>query len=55
VQSIGQQLGRVLERKRANEQQQLLVKELTHRVGNNLAVIQSIFRRSIQHAEHAGT
>jgi len=50
VQSIGQQLGRVLERKRATEQQQLLVKELTHRVGNTLAVIQSIFRRSVQHA-----
>jgi two-component sensor histidine kinase/integral membrane sensor domain MASE1 len=50
VQSIGQQLGRVLERKRAAEQQQLLVKELTHRVGNTLAVIQSIFRRSVQHA-----
>jgi two-component sensor histidine kinase len=50
VQSIGQQLGRVLERKRATEQQQLLVKELTHRVGNTLAVIQSIFRRSVQRA-----
>lgn len=52
VQSIGQQLGRVLERQRANEQQQLLVRELTHRVGNTLAVIQSIFRRSVQHARN---
>jgi len=50
VQSIGQQLGRVLERQRANEQQQLLLKELSHRVGNTLAVIQSMFRRSVQHA-----
>ena len=50
VQSIGQQLGRVLERQRANEQQQLLLKELSHRVGNTLAVTQSMFRRSVQHA-----
>jgi len=40
VQSIGQQLGRVLERQRANEQQQLLLKELSHRVGNTLPVTQ---------------
>jgi two-component sensor histidine kinase len=50
VQSLGQQLGRVLERQRANEQQQVLLRELSHRVGNTLAVIQSMFRRSIQHA-----
>ena len=50
VQSIGQQLGRVLERQRANEQQKILLRELNHRVGNTLAVIQSIFRRSAQHA-----
>jgi len=50
VQSIGQQLGRVLERQRANEQQQLLLKELSHRVGNTLAVTRSMFRRSVQHA-----
>jgi GAF domain-containing protein len=50
VQSIGQQLGRVLERQRANEQQKMLLKELNHRVGNTLAVIQSMFRRSAQHA-----
>jgi two-component sensor histidine kinase/integral membrane sensor domain MASE1 len=50
VQSIGQQLGRVLERQRANEQQKMLLRELNHRVGNTLAVIQSMFRRSAQHA-----
>jgi two-component sensor histidine kinase/integral membrane sensor domain MASE1 len=50
VQSIGQQLGRVLERQRANEQQNILLRELNHRVGNTLAVIQSMFRRSAQHA-----
>jgi two-component sensor histidine kinase len=50
VQSIGQQLGRVLERQRATEQQKMLLKELNHRVGNILAVIQSMFRRSAQHA-----
>jgi two-component sensor histidine kinase/integral membrane sensor domain MASE1 len=50
VQSIGQQLGRVLERQRADEQQKMLLKELNHRVGNTLAVIQSMFRRSAQHA-----
>lgn len=50
LQSIGQQLGRVLERQRANEQREVLLRELSHRVGNTLAVIQSIFRRSAQHA-----
>jgi two-component sensor histidine kinase len=39
-------LGRVLERQRANEQEKMLPKELNHRVGNTLAVIQSMFRRS---------
>ena len=51
VQSIGQQLGRVLERQRANEQQKILLRELSHRVGNTLAVMQSIFRRSVRHAK----
>jgi two-component sensor histidine kinase len=51
VQSVGEQLGRVLERQRANEQEKMLLKELNHRVGNTLAVIQSMFRRSAQHAK----
>jgi two-component system CheB/CheR fusion protein len=50
VESIGEQLGRVLERQRAQEQQSLLLRELSHRVGNSLAVLQSVFRRSIQYA-----
>jgi two-component sensor histidine kinase/integral membrane sensor domain MASE1 len=50
VQSIGEQLGRVLERQRAHEQQSFLLRELSHRVGNSLAVLQSVFRRSLKHA-----
>ena len=50
IQSVGQQLGRVLERQRAQEAQELLVRELSHRVGNTLAVLQSVFRMSARHA-----
>ncbi|HEX5765397.1 MAG TPA: MASE1 domain-containing protein [Woeseiaceae bacterium] len=37
-------------RQRAHEQQQLLLRELSHRVGNSLAVLNSVFRRSARHA-----
>lgn len=50
IQSVGQQLGRVLERQRSQEQQQMLLHELSHRVGNSMAVVRSIFRMSSTHA-----
>jgi two-component sensor histidine kinase len=40
----------VAERQRAQDQERLLLRELSHRVGNTLAVLQSIFRRSVRHA-----
>ena len=40
----------VAERQRARDQERLLLSELSHRVGNTLAVLQSVFRRSVQHA-----
>ncbi|HYJ30607.1 MAG TPA: HWE histidine kinase domain-containing protein [Allosphingosinicella sp.] len=42
VRTLGEQVGRVLERKRTEEHQRLLLNELNHRVKNTLAVIQSI-------------
>lgn len=50
VQGLGEQLGRVLERRLANEQRDVLMGELSHRIGNTLAVIQSVFLRSAAHA-----
>jgi two-component sensor histidine kinase len=40
----------IAERQRAQDQEHLLLRELNHRVGNTLAVLQSIFRRSVRHA-----
>ncbi len=40
----------VAEQQRARDQEHLLLSELSHRVGNTLAVLQSVFRRSVQHA-----
>jgi PAS domain S-box-containing protein len=42
VRTIGEQLGRVLERRRSEEHLRLLVNELNHRVKNTLAIVQSI-------------
>ena len=42
VRTLGEQVGRVLERKRTEEHQRLLLNELNHRVKNTLAVIQSV-------------
>ena len=50
AQSLAQQLGRVLERQRALEYQQLLMRELDHRVSNSLTVVASMFRRTAQRA-----
>jgi len=47
VQTLGDQLGRVLERKRTEERQQLLIHELNHRVKNTLAVVQGIAMQTL--------
>jgi two-component sensor histidine kinase/integral membrane sensor domain MASE1 len=41
-------------RQRAQEHQELLLRELSHRVGNTLAVLNSVFRRSARHARSIG-
>ncbi|HLL59493.1 MAG TPA: HWE histidine kinase domain-containing protein [Allosphingosinicella sp.] len=40
--ALGEQVGRVIERKRTEDHQRLLVNELNHRVKNTLAVVQGI-------------
>jgi PAS domain S-box-containing protein len=42
VRALGEQVGRVLERKRTEELQQLLAHELNHRVKNMLSIVQSV-------------
>jgi PAS domain S-box-containing protein len=42
VRTLGEQVGRVIERKRTETHQRLLVNELNHRVKNTLAIVQSI-------------
>ena len=42
VRTLGEQVGRVLERKRTEEHQRLLINELNHRVKNTLAIVQSV-------------
>lgn len=49
--SLAVQLGPVLDRLRALEQREILLRELDHRVGNLFTVILSIFRRTARHAE----
>lgn len=51
AQSLAEQLGRVLERQRALDHQQLLMRELDHRVSNSLMVVASVFRRTAERAE----
>jgi len=40
----------ITERKRAEEQRQLLAKELNHRVKNNLAIVQALAQQTLRHA-----
>lgn len=42
VRTVGEQLGRVLDRRRTEQHLRLLVNELNHRVKNTLAIVQSI-------------
>jgi PAS domain S-box-containing protein len=48
VRTLGEQVGRVLERRRTEEHLRLLVNELNHRVKNSLAVVQSIAAQTIR-------
>lgn len=54
VRALGEQVGRVFERKRRQDRQHLLVNELRHRVKNILAVVQAIAHQTFQHAVDAG-
>jgi PAS domain S-box-containing protein len=42
VRTLGEQVGRVLERKETEKHQRLLINELNHRVKNTLAIVQSV-------------
>jgi PAS domain S-box-containing protein len=53
VRTLGEQVGRVLERKRTEEHQRLLVNELNHRVKNTLAIVQSVANQTFR-GEAAG-
>ena len=48
VRTLGEQVGRVLERKRTEEHQRLLINELNHRVKNTLAIVQSIAQQTLK-------
>jgi PAS domain S-box-containing protein len=53
VRTLGEQVGRVLERKRTEEHQRLLINELNHRVKNTLAIVQSIAHQTLKGANTA--
>lgn len=48
VRTVGEQVGRVLERRRTEEHLRLLVAELNHRVKNTLAIVQSIAAQTMR-------
>ena len=50
VRALGEQVGRVFERKRTQDQQKLLVRELNHRVKNILSVVQAIAQQTFRRA-----
>jgi PAS domain S-box-containing protein len=54
VRTLGEQVGRVLERKRTEEHQRLMTKELNHRVRNNLSIIQSVAHQTFGEAGDRG-
>lgn len=47
VRTLGEQVGRVFERKRTQDRQMLLMNELNHRVKNILAVVQAVAHQSL--------
>jgi PAS domain S-box-containing protein len=54
VRALGEQVGRVLERKRTEELQQLLARELNHRVKNMLSIVQSVAAQTFNDAADPG-
>jgi PAS domain S-box-containing protein len=50
VRTLGEQVGRVFERMRTQDQQRLLIHELNHRVKNILSVVQAIAHQTIRKA-----
>ena len=48
VRTLGEQVGRVLERKRTEEHQRLLINELNHRVKNTLAIVQGLAAQTLK-------
>lgn len=54
VRALGDQVGRVLERKRTEELQQLLAHELNHRVKNMLSIVQSVAVQTFRDAAEPG-
>jgi len=50
VRTLGEQVGRVFERKRTQDHQQLLLRELDHRVKNILSVVQAIAQQTFRKA-----
>jgi len=50
VRALGEQVGRVFERKRTQDHQSLLLYELDHRVKNILSVVQAIARQTFRRA-----
>jgi two-component sensor histidine kinase len=54
VRALGEQVGRVLERKRTEELQQLLAHELNHRVKNMLSIVQSVAVQTFRDAAAPG-
>ena len=51
VRALGEQVGHVFERKRTQDQQMLLMRELNHRAKNILAVVQAIAQQTFRRAE----
>ncbi|GAO38904.1 putative two-component histidine kinase [Sphingomonas changbaiensis NBRC 104936] len=50
VRTLGEQVGRVLERKRTEDHQELLLHELNHRVKNMLSIVQSVAMQTFKGA-----
>lgn len=51
VRALGEQVGRVFERKRTEDRQRLLLNELRHRVKNILAVVQAVAHQTFRDAQ----
>lgn len=53
VRTLGEQVGRILERKRTEGRQRLLINELNHRVKNTLAIVQSVAAQTFKEESDA--